>query len=254
MLPTEMPLYGLFKKTFSFFFNIDRLWKLSAFPFLFLILLSVAALLTPSTMAANGIQKVGNYYPLGAFLLVLLLILAMTMVRAHRLVSGKDDGKFYVPQFGRENAVYLWAFFKLTFLSAVLSFLLSGLVLALIHYFVPQMFVPTPYLILFFFVWMPFFMINQFCFLPAAAENEKISFKQGWGMLKGNRLPFCTTYIFVSAFPFIVTMFAGAVFTSLIPFGWVFLFFQFLLFEVALLLSCISQAVFMSYAYLALKR
>lgn len=254
MLPTELPLYGLFKKTFSFFFNIDRLWKLSAFPFLFLVLLSVAALATPSTMAANGVQNIGNFYLIGIFSLILLFILALTMVRVHRLVNGADDGRFYVPRFGREYAVYLWFLVRLTVLSAIFSFLLSGIVLALIYYFVPQIFVPAPYLVVFFFIWMPFFMINQFAFLPAAAGNERLTMKRAWGLLKGNRLPFCTMYVFIAAFPFIVTMFAGAVLTSLIPFGGTFLFFQFLLFEVALLFSCVSQAVFMSYAYLALKQ
>lgn len=253
MLPTELSLMSLFRHTFAFFGDFARLKRLTTFPLLLLSLLGLAGLVKPAVLAGKEPDPVLNYFLIGAFLAVLLLILALTMVGVHRAVFGRDDGRFLLLRAGREEVRYLLALFRMLLTSVFLSAVLSAAVFAAVYHFAPQVFVPLPYLVVFFLVWAPFFMICQFAFLPAAVAGDGISFKKAFGMIKGIRLSFCTTYIFVAALPFIAVMFAGGVVTSVIPFGLTYVFLQFLLFELSLLLSCIAQAVMMTYAYLALK-
>lgn len=253
MLPTELSLTSLFKHTFAFFGDFGRLRRLAAFPLLLLSLLAAAGLPSPAALIGKNAAPSSEYSLLFVFFALLLLILILTMVEAHRMVFKRDDGRYFVPRIGRTEGCYLLALLKITLISVLFSSALSLSVLTVVYWLAPQVFIPFPYLIVFFLVWTPFFMVCQFACLSAAAADEKMSFKQAFGMLKGIRLSFCSTYIFVASSPFIAIMFAGGMLTSILPFGTAFLFCQFLLFEFSLLFSCTAQAVFMSYAYMALK-
>lgn len=243
----------LLKPTFCFLLDIKRLAKLLFFPFLGILTLNFILYFHPLISPADtpDLQYTFNFYAIFATLGFLCFFALFLMYEVQKVVFFGDkrikNKKFYLLELERGLFKYIGRFFILIFGTFFISIGLSYFVVIFLKSFFSlegSMYMNPMLVSLFLF---PYFLIRFSMLLPSSVLNKKISFWQSWLMTGDMGFFFLLSYLFVAIFPLLLSIFLSSLF-AFFQSGVFMALFNALMF-LSLLLSCVTQGAFLSYAY-----